>query len=172
MPGKYVLYMSGSLGLGHITRDLAIAKELRKLHPELELYWLAAPPADQLIKEAGECLLPEATDLADVNSVAEQSARGVTLSLITYVGRALKQWAQNVEVLTRVARRRQLDLIIGDETYEVVRAFRKTPRHKTCPFVMIYDFVGVDSMSRSLLEKLEVYVLNRAWSGSSTEDSL
>jgi len=166
MPVKNVLYMSGSLGLGHITRHLPIARELRTQHPELNLCWLAASPADQLIKEAGEHLLPEAADLADENAVAEQAARGASLSLIRYVGRSRTEWARNVEVLTRVARQRQVDLIIGDETYEVLRAYRENPRLKTCPFVMIYDFVGVDPASGNPIEKLGAYLLNRAWSRS------
>ena len=54
-----VLYISGSLGLGHITRDTAIANELRKLNPEIEIEWLAAHPATTLLMEAGEKLVPE-----------------------------------------------------------------------------------------------------------------
>ena len=49
-----VLYISGSLGLGHITRDIAIANHLRKLLPEVDIEWLAANPATTLLEEAGE----------------------------------------------------------------------------------------------------------------------
>jgi spore coat polysaccharide biosynthesis predicted glycosyltransferase SpsG len=38
------LHLSSSIGLGHVTWDLAIAAELRRLAPELEILWLAAPP--------------------------------------------------------------------------------------------------------------------------------
>ena len=48
-----ILFMSGSIGLGHITRDLAIARELRRRHGDVELSWLAASPADRVITEAG-----------------------------------------------------------------------------------------------------------------------
>jgi predicted glycosyltransferase len=40
-----VLFISGSLGLGHITRDIAIANQLRILLPEVDIEWLAAFPA-------------------------------------------------------------------------------------------------------------------------------
>jgi len=56
MSRKRILYISGSLGLGHITRDLAIAKELRKRVSGLELFWLAAHPASILLKDEGENL--------------------------------------------------------------------------------------------------------------------
>jgi len=38
------LHLSSSIGLGHVTWDLAIAAELRRLAPELEILWLTAPP--------------------------------------------------------------------------------------------------------------------------------
>jgi predicted glycosyltransferase len=35
------LYISSPIGLGHAQRDVAIAGELRTLHPDLEIDWLA-----------------------------------------------------------------------------------------------------------------------------------
>src|SRR5581483_11384506 len=40
-----VLFVSGSIGLGHAARDLAIARELRRLLPSVQLEWLAGDPA-------------------------------------------------------------------------------------------------------------------------------
>jgi len=160
-----VLFVSGSIGLGHVSRDLAIAAAMRARCPELELSWLAAPPADQVIRKAGERLLSDAADLADESAVAEQSVRGRNMNLVRYVFSARKSWLRNIEVLTRVTGRERFDLVIGDETYEISLAYRRKPRLKTCPFVMIFDFVGVDSMSRNPLERLGVYFLNWAWSG-------
>ena len=52
MTGTSVLYISDSIGLGHATRDLAIARELRALNPEVEIMWLAGDPAKKLIAES------------------------------------------------------------------------------------------------------------------------
>ena len=41
---KRALYISSPVGLGHAQRDAAIAEELRKLHPDLEIDWLAQHP--------------------------------------------------------------------------------------------------------------------------------
>jgi hypothetical protein len=41
---KRALYISSPIGLGHAQRDVAIAGELRKLHPDLEIDWLAQHP--------------------------------------------------------------------------------------------------------------------------------
>ena len=37
MAAKKILYISGSLGLGHVKRDLAIARELRRRVPGAEI---------------------------------------------------------------------------------------------------------------------------------------
>ncbi len=34
-----ILYISGAVGLGHITRDLAIARQLRRRDPDLDITW-------------------------------------------------------------------------------------------------------------------------------------
>ena len=164
MPGKRVLYISGSLGLGHITRDLAIANELRRLNPEIEISWLAAHPANRVIEEAGENMLPEAARYVNLNLVAETASRGFKLNLIRYASGMLKQSRQNVEIFKQVTDGNRFDLVIGDETYEITLAFKRNPDLKTAPFVMIYDFVGFHAMTRNPLEMLGVYMLNRAWS--------
>ena len=38
---RRALYLSSPIGLGHARRDVAIARELRGLHPDLEVDWLA-----------------------------------------------------------------------------------------------------------------------------------
>ncbi len=41
---RRALYISSPIGLGHAQRDVAIAAELRKLHPDLQIDWLAQSP--------------------------------------------------------------------------------------------------------------------------------
>jgi len=160
-----VLFISGSVGLGHVSRDLAIASAMRARCPGIEISWLAASPADRVIREAGENLLPDAADFVDESAIIEQSARGASTSLVRYAMSARNSWHRNVEVLTRVTSRERFDLVIGDETYEISLAYRRNRKLKTCPFVMIFDFVGLDAMSRSPLERFGAYLWNRAWSG-------
>ena len=93
-----VLYISGSLGLGHITRDIAIANELRKLIPEIEIEWLAAHPATTLLLEMGEKLVPECEQYANENLSAEKASDGAGLNLFTYLMKSRKEWKQNIEI--------------------------------------------------------------------------
>ena len=160
---KKILYISGSLGLGHITRDLAIAKELRSQNPEIELFWLAVHPASLLLKETGEKLLPESGEYANDNIPAENAAGSMHLNLLKYLSSARKEWRRNVEIFRQVTNKKQFDLVIGDEAYEMVVALLKKPGLRKAPFVMIYDFVGLDVSTKSPLEKLECYIWNRIW---------
>jgi UDP:flavonoid glycosyltransferase YjiC (YdhE family) len=161
---KKILYVSGSLGLGHITRDLAIADELRRLNPALEVTWVAAHPASRVIQEAGEKLHPGASDFANDNDPAEKAAKGTQLNLLKYLMNASREWNRNFKTICGIISSEHFDLVIGDETYEIVVGFQKKPRLKTVPFVMIYDFIGLEAMSSSPLEKLGIYVWNRIWS--------
>lgn len=158
-----ILYVSGSLGLGHVTRDLAIAQQIRKRIPNADIRWLAVHPASAMLERAGERVLPESAELANENAFAEQSARGGGLNLMKYILASRKAWRRNVDVFLRVVARQSFKLVIGDETYEISLALCSRPELKQWPFVMIYDFVGLDAMTKNPLEHLGVYIYNRKW---------
>jgi len=158
-----VLFISGSLGLGHVTRDLAIARELRRQLPNVELRWLAVHPASLVLENAGETIVPEAHDYANDNEFAERSARGSRLNLLRYLLKSKAAWEQNIRVFANIVRSQHFDLVIGDETYEISLALRKHPELKRFPFVMIFDFVGLDPMTSNPLERIGVYAWNRTW---------
>jgi len=159
-----VLYISGSLGLGHVTRDLAIAQQLRQQLPRIDISWLAVHPATLVLEHAGETVLPEASSYTNENVFAEQSAQGSKLNLLSYLLKSKGAWQQNIELFAKIVCAQQFDLVIGDETYEISLALRKPPELKRFPFVMIFDFVGLDAMTNNPLERLGVYLWNRVWS--------
>jgi UDP:flavonoid glycosyltransferase YjiC (YdhE family) len=168
---RRVLFISGSIGLGHVSRDVAIARELRRLRPDIDIAWLAAAPADRFLREAGEPLLPECAEMIDESAIAEGTARGSRLSLIRYGFRAAPKWPHTVHVLARVIGRLPFDLVLGDETYGVVLAFKRNPALKRFPFVMIYDFVGFHAMTANPLEWLGVWLWNLTWSAGTSGSS-
>src|SRR5215207_104648 len=166
MPSTRVLYVSGSVGLGHARRDLAIARELRRLDPEVDIVWLAGEPARQVIAEAGETLLPESDAYGDETSVAEDAAEGFSFNLLgRFALGARSAFERTVATFEEVSAKYPYDLLIGDETYEIDMALEKRPELKKAPFVMIYDFVGMDAMSRNPLERLMAYWVNWNWGG-------
>jgi len=159
-----ILFISSSIGLGHAARDLAIAEQLRGRRPDLEIDWLAGHPATRLIEAAGESILPEAAVFQETG-FAEDSAEEFSLNLTRYATRALGAWARAARAILNVTRRRSYDLVVGDETYELTIAFALAPRLKKLPWVIIYDFFGLDAMTRNPLERGVVHVLNRIWCG-------
>lgn len=163
---KRILYISGSLGLGHVTRDLAIAKELRTLRPESEIVWLAAHPADLLIKEAGETLLPGSHTWVDETVVAEEASDGYRLNLLKYAFRIKKVWADHLQTFRRLMQEESFDVVVGDETYEIAIALTEKSLKIDPAFVMIYDFIGTEAMTYSPVERLGVYFNNRKWARS------
>lgn len=164
MSSKHVLFVSGSIGLGHVTRDLAIARELRALAP-VDITWLAGAPADRVLLDAGEALHPGCPRMVDMSAIAEAQTHCGRLSLVRYALSARRTWGRNFDVVDEAMAHGEFDLLIGDETYELALGYRKEPARKKRPFVMIYDFVGFDAMSKHPLEQLGVYLWNRTWAG-------
>lgn len=159
-----VLYISGSIGLGHVARDLAIADALRRLRPGVEIEWLAGEPARQTIEAAGETLMAE-SDVFQETRLAERTAGEFSLNLMSYVARVTPAWVRSVRAVLALTKRRRYDLVIGDETYLLAFAYILRPRLKTVSFTMIYDFLGADAVTRNPFERLLAYLLNRVLCG-------
>ena len=161
---KKILFISGSLGLGHITRDLAIAKELRSQFSDVEIYWIACEPALSVLIQAGEKTVPEINLYNNDNIQAEATSKGPELSLPKYAFKALGKWFKNAKLVEKILKNNNFDLIIGDETYEIVVALVLNLLKLKIPFVIIYDFLGLDAMSKNPLEHFIGFFFNRIWS--------
>lgn len=159
-----VLYISGAVGLGHINRDLAIAYQLRKLLPQVDIQWLAAHPVTAVLEEAGEKLVPGADQLANENIDAEKAAKGTRLNGSLSLLQTSDTWKKNSELFLKLVEAKQYDLIIGDETYEIYLTLKAHKEKKKFPFVMIFDVVGLDAVTMNPLEHLVAYYWNRVWS--------
>ena len=55
---RRALFVSSPIGLGHAQRDVAIARELRRLHPDLQIDWLAQDPVTRVLEREGESIHP------------------------------------------------------------------------------------------------------------------
>ena len=71
---KRALYLSSPIGLGHARRDAAIADELRKLHPDLQIDWLAQHPVTAVLDHRGERVHPASRLLASESAHVEDEA--------------------------------------------------------------------------------------------------
>lgn len=64
---------------------------------------------------------------------------------------------KNIDFFLKLIAKKRYDLVIGDETYEISLALREHSEVKKFPFVMIFDFAGLDAMTKNPLERFGVY---------------
>jgi UDP:flavonoid glycosyltransferase YjiC (YdhE family) len=159
-----VLFVSGSLGLGHATRDLAVAREMRHRMPSIEIDWLCASPTSEMLAGAGELLAPECRDYRCETDTADAQGTADRLNLTAYVYRALLNWIHNARVIGRAVRRGGFDVLVGDETYEIVVAHvLGVSTMPGIPVIMLYDFWGMDIARGGLFERIGAWGLNAIW---------
>jgi hypothetical protein len=159
-----LLFYSGSIGLGHVTRDVAIADEIRKLRPDIEIDWLAAPPASDYLDDRGEHLHPEAARLGTGTAAAEATSKSNSLNITMWAFGARKQWSQDAAVALSLVDSGLYSAVIGDESYDLAIKLRERPERPGCPCFILYDFLGLDDMTLNPVEWLAVYMFNRVWS--------
>ncbi|UCG43884.1 MAG: hypothetical protein JSU73_04515 [candidate division WOR-3 bacterium] len=163
MSGYRVLYLSSSIGMGHVSKDLAIAGELRRLKPGTEILWVAGHPASDVLRDAGEVVLAESEQWQGASRIAERSVRDGVLDLVRYVYRSLPAWAANALRFRNIMKEQDVDLAIGNEAYEVDIPLVLGLLRPPAPFVMIFDFVATDSMTSSTVDRVGAWLLNALW---------
>jgi pimeloyl-ACP methyl ester carboxylesterase/predicted glycosyltransferase len=136
------LYISSPIGLGHAQRDVAIARELRRLNPDLEIDWLAQNPVTQVLDAAGERIHPASGQLANESRHIESESAEHDLHCFQALRRMDEILAANFMVFHDLVREQRYDLWIGDEAWELDYYLHENPREKRVPFVWMTDFVG------------------------------
>ena len=119
---KRILFISGSIGLGHVGRDLEITRALRKITTDVEIKWLAKDPATAYLLEAGEEMLPQASNLAHENDVLENASHAYSANLTNHLDMRM-DWSANAKLVGDLVRDQQFDLVVGDKTYELLIEF-------------------------------------------------
>jgi pimeloyl-ACP methyl ester carboxylesterase/predicted glycosyltransferase len=136
------LYVSSPIGLGHAQRDLTIARELRKLQPDLEIVWLAQHPVTAVLEAAGETVHPASKLMANESAHIESEMGEHDLHVF-------QAWREMDEILLAnfmlfhdVVRDDHYDLWLGDESWELDYYLHENPELKAAPYVFMTDFVG------------------------------
>ncbi len=139
---RRALYVSSPIGLGHAQRDVAIADELRKLHPDLEIDWLAQHPVTEVLKARGERIHPASAELANESRHLESESAEHDLHCFQSWRRMDEILVANFMVFHDVIRDENYDLWIGDEAWEVDYYLHENPEQKRAAYVWLTDFVG------------------------------
>jgi pimeloyl-ACP methyl ester carboxylesterase/predicted glycosyltransferase len=139
---KRALYVSSPIGLGHARRDVAIADELRKLHPDLEIDWLAQHPVTAVLRARGERIHPASLELASESAHIELESAEHDLHCFQAIRRMDEILLANFMVFHDLVREEPYDLWIGDEAWDLDYYLHENPELKRAAYVWLTDFVG------------------------------
>jgi pimeloyl-ACP methyl ester carboxylesterase/predicted glycosyltransferase len=136
------LFVSSPIGLGHAQRDVAIARELRSLQPDLQIDWLAQDPVTRVLSAEGERIHPASAHLANESKHIESESAEHDLHCFHALRRMDEILAANFMLFHDVVREDRYEVWIGDEAWELDYYLHENPREKKVPFAWLTDFVG------------------------------
>jgi pimeloyl-ACP methyl ester carboxylesterase/predicted glycosyltransferase len=139
---KKALYLSSPIGLGHGRRDLAIARELREQHPDLQVDWLAQDPVTRFLNSNDERVHPASVKLANESSHIESEAGEHDLNAFQAIRNMDEILIANFMVLQEVLEQEHYDLVIADEAWDVDHYWHEHPELKKTQIAWLTDFVG------------------------------
>lgn len=139
---RKALYLSSPIGLGHGRRDIAIARELRRLHPELQIDWLAQDPVTRLLAANNERVHPLSARLASESRHFELEAGEHDLNAFQAIRRMDELLIANFMVFQTALEQGGYDLVIADEAWELDHFWHEHPELKKAALAWFTDFVG------------------------------
>jgi len=139
---KRALFISSPIGLGHAQRDIAIAKELRKQVPGLEIDWLAQHPVTRVLEGEGERVHPASAHLANESKHIESESAEHDLHCFQAWRRMDEILIANFMVFHDLVNEEHYDLWIGDEAWELDYYLHENPEQKRAAYAWLTDFVG------------------------------
>ncbi|HET9781274.1 MAG TPA: alpha/beta fold hydrolase, partial [Candidatus Dormibacteraeota bacterium] len=139
---RRAVYVSSPIGLGHARRDVAIARELRQLVPNIEIEWLAQDPVTRFLEANGETIHPASRLLASESGHIEHESSSHRLHVFEAWRRMDEILLSNFMVFLEAVTESEYDLWIGDEAWEVDHYLHENPELKRAAYVWLTDFVG------------------------------
>jgi pimeloyl-ACP methyl ester carboxylesterase/predicted glycosyltransferase len=139
---RRALFISSSIGLGHIQRDLAVARELRALVPGLDIHWWAQHPVTEVLTAAGETIHPKNHLQALESAHWEEEAAHHELHAFYAFRRMDEIFVANFMLFHDITRETPYDIWVGDESWEVDYFLHENPELKCAPYVFMTDVIG------------------------------
>lgn len=139
---KKVLYISSPIGLGHGRRDIAVTQELRKLHPDIHVDWLAQDPVTRLLDAYGERVHPLSSRLASESRHIELESGEHELNAFQAIRRMDEILIANFMVFQDAVEEGAYDLVIADEAWDIDHHLHEHPELKKAQLAWFTDFVG------------------------------
>ena len=113
-----------------------------KLHPDLEIDWLAQHPVTAVLEARGERVHPASEWLSNESGHMESESAEHDLHCFQAWRRMDEILLANYMVFHDVVRDDQYDLWIGDEAWELDYYLHENPEEKRAAYVWLTDFIG------------------------------
>ena len=139
---RRALWVCSPIGLGHVLRDLTIARALRERVPDLEIEWLAQSPVTEVLRAHGEAIHPASAELASESAHWESEAAAHDLHAFHAFRRMDEIFCANYMLFDDVVRETAYDLWVGDEAWDVDHFLHENPERKIAPYAFLTDVVG------------------------------
>jgi pimeloyl-ACP methyl ester carboxylesterase/predicted glycosyltransferase len=139
---KRALYLSSPIGLGHGRRDIAVARELRKLHPDLKVDWLAQDPVTRLLESNNEHVHPLSARLASETRHIELESGEHELHCFQALRRMDEVLIKNFMIFQDAVEQGAYDIVIADEAWDIDHYWHEHPELKKAKLAWLTDFVG------------------------------
>jgi predicted glycosyltransferase len=139
---RRALFVSSPIGLGHVWRDVAIARELRRLVPDLQIDWLAQDPVTRVLEAEGERIHAASAQLASEAAHIDAESGAHELDAFETFRRMDEILVANFMLFHDVVEQEPYDVWIGDEAWELDHFLHENPECKHAAYVWLTDFVG------------------------------
>ena len=139
---RKLLMVSSPIGLGHTRRDLAIAEELQRLRPEVQIDWLAQSPVSDVVAARGQRVHPASAFLASEVEHFESESAEHDLHAFQAIRKMDEVLVTNFMVFDELVRTEHYDAWVADEGWDVDYFLHENPELKSSAYAWLTDFVG------------------------------
>ncbi len=139
---KRALFVSSPIGLGHVLRDVAIARALRAQVPGLQIDWLSQHPVTGILERRGETVHPVSQQLSIESAHLEEQCGEHDLNAFLSYRKMDEILTANFHSFHSAVSDGSYDLWIADEGWEIDYFLHENPELKRAPFAWLTDFVG------------------------------
>jgi UDP:flavonoid glycosyltransferase YjiC (YdhE family) len=147
-----VLWAVSSVGLGHVTRDLAVVERLERTGTRVD--WLAPAPAGDFLRRRGCAVLAESDRLKGSGQVYARVFAGRTdFNLTAYVSADTRRHRHDFLVSAAAWRQAGYAVVVGDEAFWLLTGFSMGWSPKPAPFVFLTDFIGTRAVTPGWSER-------------------
>jgi UDP-N-acetylglucosamine--N-acetylmuramyl-(pentapeptide) pyrophosphoryl-undecaprenol N-acetylglucosamine transferase len=148
-----ILWPSNPIGLGHATRDVALARALLEKHPDLDITFVSGEGGAEMFRSAGFKVR------SDLKPLPYFEKDGVVSKHTAWFLLYYRQYKKTKKIMAHVLAQERPDAVISDEELATV----PVAKARGLPVLMVTDITGAKFAERGLRKKLEARLNKGMW---------